>query len=45
MITVESKKKKQEGIREEYPGAVLHDVTGKAKESFAESEPFNHRTT
>lgn len=40
MIIIESKKKKPENILKKYPGAVLCDVTSKAKDSLIKLSPF-----
>ena len=40
MIVIESHKKKTENILKKYPGAILADVTSKAKDSLVKLSPF-----
>ena len=40
MIVIESHKKKIENILKKYPGAILADVTSKAKDSLVKLSPF-----
>ncbi len=40
MITIESKRKKIEAIREKYPDAMIIDVTSKANDEFVRFSPF-----
>ena len=40
MIVIESKKKKKDSILKKYPGAVIADVTSKAKDALVKLSPF-----
>lgn len=40
MIKIESKKRKVENIRKDYPDAIIHDVTSHATDEFVKFSPF-----